>query len=185
MSQLSKVYLILLLIFCVALQGCQTEYKEIKLAIINLPPDRLVSKSQQTSSGVTSKINTLLNLQLSTKERLELMLDLDEQLKYQFEAYRNDKSNVNFEKMVKKLHEITVSRDITVKIKIKTIIPGATVQYRTQANKDEITANNPTNDCYVNFYIGDYFIWTVRNDIKTANPKKFLILQPDSITIIE
>jgi hypothetical protein len=140
----------------------------------------------QSSSGITSKIDSIFSAYpISSKERLDLILEMDENLRETFVIYKKNKSNYNFEHVVQAMNKISLEKDIKVSVRVLTKSPGAFVKYRTQALADSIQASNPTNSCLINVYIGNYYFWTVRGLKRTAIPQKHSILQAETITIDE
>lgn len=178
--------LLLSCIIWIALISCDTKYRQLKNTISRLPPNKLLQPNNNGSSGVTSKVDSLTGTSLTTDQRLAIVLDLTpSSLREGFESYKRRRTNNNFDKVVRNLNKFSIDKDITVKVRIKTRKQGATVKYHTQAVNDVVTANNPTNDCYIKFNIGYYYIWTERDEKKTAIPQRYFISMPDSITIAE
>src|SRR5437879_4275228 len=94
------------LFIALILTSCNTRYKQLTRAIASLPQKKLLSKSQHESSGVTSKIDYVLgNYSISSQQRLDLILDLDKELKTRFLSYKKQRSNAKFDGIVQRLNE--------------------------------------------------------------------------------
>lgn len=176
-----------LYIVCLAigLASCNTRYKNLTRTIAYLPAKKLLN-THNSNSGVTSKIDSLaIGYSISFKERLDLILTLDNKLKQTFSDYKQVKSDSNYELVVERLQELSSENDIKVNVDIHTREPGAFVRYRTQSSKESNLADNPTNNCKLNIYLGSYFIWATRGGKDTSTPQKYYILRPTSITLEE
>src|ERR1700761_7323939 len=98
--------IVFMLIIIIA--ACNTQYKKIVLAIGSLPPKKLLPKPSEGSSGVTSRVDSISNFPITSQERFDFILDLDEELKNKFTFYKDHRSDSAFLEVVNRINKISL-----------------------------------------------------------------------------